>query len=246
VSVVLQRAAEEGVVMCVILAVHQGLPTRAELMAAERANRDGAGVAWLKGGAVHWRKGLTGEEVACLIEDGRVRAPALIHFRIATVGGALPALTHPFPVTRTSPLDLEGTAPAVLAHNGHWGGWRSAVIGMRDRGHEAPGGAWSDSRAMAWAAGVYGHHILDFIAPGQRIATLTVRGLKLYGYWKRQGGISYSNRNFADRCEYEFAPAAGEGEQGTFATPRGYVWIGGRLVRADRLFPRSGQAEGGA
>src|SRR5262245_45793565 len=111
--------------MCCIIATpgKKTRPTLATLRAIHRSNPDGAGVAWLSGdGKVRFEKGLGPDEVHDCFT--RVAGPAIAHFRWATVGAKCAELCHPFVIGDDgSPLATEGTADAVLFHNGHWSDW---------------------------------------------------------------------------------------------------------------------------
>jgi hypothetical protein len=133
------------------------------------ANPAGAGIAWreevqIEGKAkvvVRWEKGLNLAQFTELALS--VPLPYLGHCRIPTCGGDTKVLTHPFPVSVKAPLSLSGqTTGYVLAHNGHWSGWDDKILGLAERtGIRIPGGAWSDTRAMAWATAVMGPFYLD-------------------------------------------------------------------------------------
>jgi len=150
--------------MCVVLIPEKRRPTDDEVERAFDANSAGAGIAWRAGGFVHWEKGIM--EVEKMKELCQTTPlPYIAHFRIPTEGGKRPSLCHPFPVEKTVSLDLIGkTKNYVLFHNGHWTEWKkmsleAAVISNT----KVPVGKWSDTRAMAFVAAIYGIGILDFI-----------------------------------------------------------------------------------
>lgn len=160
--------------MCVIYACYKGVPSHAELAAAEENNSHGGGLAWIEDGLVHWKKGLEFKEMRTILK--RISPPLLIHFRIASEGPVCDELTHPFPCTPGAELALEGTAPAVLCHNGTWSGWKTEVKEALERAAgkiKAPPGPWSDSRAMAWLAGHFGVGILEFMYSPEKVAILS-------------------------------------------------------------------------
>ena len=80
--------------MCVIMVVDDTLPSRKMLSRAEDENSDGAGIAWVQNGVVHWKKGLTAKGVYSIARS--VPRPSVIHFRWSTVGGKNAELCHPF------------------------------------------------------------------------------------------------------------------------------------------------------
>jgi predicted glutamine amidotransferase len=197
--------------MCVAIIVPEGadVPDLATLEACEGQNPHGGGVAWLKGGKVRWKKGLSAKEAHALVVA--LPGPHFIHFRIATVGGKTDELTHPFPISERAETAVEGSADAVLMHNGTWDAWQEHMLRLL-RG-KVPDGDWSDSRAMAYLAHHYGDNILSLIDDG-RIAVLRRDGsIRTWGHWEREGGCLYSNLHWqlrarSSRVGYEMFPYA--------------------------------------
>ena len=191
--------------MCVILIAPPKLrPDRATLEACHRANPHGAGLAWRADGTVHYRKSDDVAEIHRLAE--RAAGEVVIHFRIATVGGARPELRHPFLVTGRSGLAEGGTAKAVLFQNGTWTGWKDAIAKAVADGHRAPVGPMSDARAAAWLSHLYGPGYLAALEPSRWVfftATETI----LHGHWHARDGLRFSNLNW---CRGEYG-AAGSG-----------------------------------
>lgn len=176
--------------MCVIFANYTAIPSKEHLLAGERRNDDGGGVAWREGKKTKWVKGITGEEIWDLLQ--KVPLPNLVHFRIATEGGICPELTHPFPLTPKVPLTLKGESEnGVLAHNGVLSEWRTYLKEATLRsGIKIPGDKWSDSRAIAWLAANFGEGIfvaIPGIVQGQRVAILDSAGLRIWGDWYDDG-----------------------------------------------------------
>lgn len=149
--------------MCVILIADTARPTGGELTAAWTANPHGGGAAWIEGDRVHWRKGLSLGEMRRLA--ARLPMPYVLHFRWASVGAIVPALTHPFPYNGR--LAMRGkTKQGVLFHNGTWTTWEPILGAMlRVEGLARPAGPWSDTRAMAWLVGQVGDEFLDRVVP---------------------------------------------------------------------------------
>lgn len=161
-------------------------------------NGDGAGIAWRDGAVVRWEKGLS---LARIQELAAVTPlPYIAHFRIQTVGGKRPELTHPFPIDKTAPLHLKGsTKGAVLFHNGHWTDWKKMILEASIKtGVKLPAGKWSDSRAMAWLASVYGVGILEFIGDDKSVA-LSPTDIDFQGLWVQVGDYWCSNRHWEHR-----------------------------------------------
>lgn len=154
--------------MCVIMASTIGKRIPEDwLKAGYDANSHGAGLAW-RGhkNVIHWKKGLDLEE---FLEEYR-KIPEgtkhVAHFRIASCGGVLKELTHPFPLGDESSLALEGTTKGgVLFHNGHLHSWKSKLEEMAARSGgtiKIPVGPWSDTRAMAYITHKLGLGMLGF------------------------------------------------------------------------------------
>ena len=131
-------------------------------------NDDGGGCAWRttndQGEAVvEWKKGLNVADMIRLAEE--LPVPYILHFRIASIGGIRPTLTHPFPINKNGSLALEGqTKGYVLFHNGHWKEWsdeckRAAILSNTP----IPMGRWSDTRAMAWLCAIYGPGFMELM-----------------------------------------------------------------------------------
>ena len=149
--------------MCVIMLAEHHRLTPEMVKAAIDHNKDGAGVAWRENGKVRWEKGMGLEDA--LRRCAEVPLPYVFHARIASCGGICSDLTHPFPIDDNAPLKTSGATKGwVLFHNGHWGDWRKDTWeAMRTIGKPIPTGKWSDSRAMAVLASIYGLGALEFI-----------------------------------------------------------------------------------
>jgi hypothetical protein len=200
--------------MCVIVAVDKDgqRPTPDHVDAFWEKNPEGAGIAWLDGKKAVFQKGLTLGEIQDLIKAAPL--PFVAHFRIATCGGVLKRLTHPFIISEDSPLTLKGSSSdPLLFHNGAWHGWEKRAVEICTfSGWKLPDGPWTDSRLMAWFAAHTGLGILELIVGSdkQRLAILNPQKQKLdligewtedkvgkfwvsnelwtTEYWKRRGG----------------------------------------------------------
>lgn len=180
--------------MCIAVAITDRAPDMGALEKMAEANPDGAGLAWVAAGRVHWMKGLTLKDVAAMLDV--IPRPSLLHFRLASAGGKHPTLTHPFPIQTGADLALNGQASAVLIHNGHWSQWDIALHTMRQARVNVPKGRLSDTRLMAHLASL-GHTnkwLKRVAGTGQRIAVLrSDRTTTLYGDWKEHDGYHVSN-----------------------------------------------------
>lgn len=150
--------------MCVIMISSEERPTDEMVKGAWETNDAGGGIAWREDGSVRWIKGVMDfQEMADLIKTTPM--PFIAHFRIPSNGGKRQDLCHPFPIDKKVPLMLKGrTKGNVLFHNGHWGKWKETMLeSVIKSGVPIPTGKWSDTRAMAFTASIYGIGVLEFI-----------------------------------------------------------------------------------
>ena len=150
--------------MCVILIANKDRPSSAMIQSAWRQNDAGGGVAWREDGFVRWEKGIMNlEDMEKLINQ--LPLPFVAHFRIPSYGGKREELCHPFPIEKKVSLNLSGkTKGNVLFHNGHWTRWKESMLEtVLKSGVPVPVGKWSDTRAMAFHASIYGLGILELI-----------------------------------------------------------------------------------
>lgn len=190
--------------MCQILFCTEDNPPIEVLEAANRNNPHGFGYGWAENEQVHWVKGFTEQQFDDGVLDFLSKPfPKAIHFRLATHGGISNELTHPFPIKRGNPLTLEGSAKAVLFHNGVWNAWddrlREAIFGgtLSSAILREP---MSDSRAMAILAQRFGPDILDVCGLGSnKVLVLMPETYYKYGSWYEKKGWSHSNSKVDDK-----------------------------------------------
>ena len=167
------------------------------------ANPAGAGIAWREEGWVRWEKGLDLKQIQELVL--RVPMPFIAHFRIPSCGGKSLDLCHPFPIHKEVSLALSGkTKDWVLFHNGHWGAWKTTALeaAIKKGQFKLPIGKWTDSRAMAWLANVYGQGILDLI--DEKVAVLGPEPNQMEvwqgtGGWHKVDDVYVSNKGWEYR-----------------------------------------------
>src|SRR6185503_15959688 len=114
-----------------------------------------------------------------------------------TVGGKVKELCHPFPVTRDVSLALQGkTDGFVVFHNGHWGQWKEKSLDAAVKHKvKVPNGKWSDSRAMAWSAHLYGVPVLEFI--DEKAIAFGPEEIEVFGSgWTLVDDVWVSNRHW--------------------------------------------------
>lgn len=184
--------------MCVILVCDTTRPSPDMVMKAWKQNDHGGGIAWRQGGYVHWEKNLTEAQMqkAC----AEMPFPFVAHFRIASQGGRGKSLCHPFEVGKAANSALSGkTKGTVLFHNGTWTGWRTSMLDACIRANvKVPTGEWSDTRAMALMASIYGDGILEFI--NEKVVLFGPKEYQYFGDgWEEVDDIVASNKIFLTR-----------------------------------------------
>ena len=187
--------------MCVIITTpgREERPSLRQLELCERANRHGSGLAWLKKGMVQYAKGLSVPQIHQLLHE--IEGPAIVHFRIASIGRVCPELCHPFPVTLKAELKPVGQARAVLFQNGTWPGYQRYMERLSlSFGRREP---VSDTRAAASFVSRFGFGWLrkaDFC----RWALLDSRGIHRIGRWSKIGECHFSNLHWMTGEESDF------------------------------------------
>jgi hypothetical protein len=129
--------------------------------------------------------------------------PFVAHFRIASIGGVKPELTHPFIVDSEVPLPLEGrTQGQVLFHNGHWSNWNEKCLeaAIRANVRLPEEGPWSDTRGMAFLVSLYGKGVMDMLT-SQKGVVFAPDKTNIYtgNGWEDINGVWCSNDYFWGR-----------------------------------------------
>ena len=189
--------------MCVIMIADTKPVTEEMVQKGFDCNPAGAGIAWreeVKGKKmVRWIKGVMSlDEIQALVQ--RTPLPYIVHFRIPTVGGCIPELTHPFPVHPETTNALKGmTTGRVLFHNGHWRDWKQTMMESAVKGNALlPEGKWSDSRAMAWVSARHGLGMLNLI--DEKTAVFGPDYLQIFGDgWEEVDEVVCSNKHWCFR-----------------------------------------------
>jgi len=184
--------------MCVIITTQgrKERPSLRQLELCEQANRHGSGLAWLERGRVCYVKGLRVAAIHQALQ--KIEGPAIVHFRIASIGRVCPELCHPFPVTMKAELKQKGTARAVLFQNGTWPGYSDYMKRLQvSFGTRQP---VSDTRAAASFVSRFGFQWLEK-ADFCRWAMLDAKGIHRIGRWFKIGGCHYSNTHWLDSSD---------------------------------------------
>ncbi len=184
--------------MCVIICCDKesGFPALQTLESAEALNRHGGSIAWIGvNGKVQWQKGINAKQIFAISKQ--IPLPAIIHFRIASIGDVNDPLCHPFPINEEASCELSGECDSVLFHNGTWREWSDVCLeAVIKKDIKFPEGEWSDSRAMAWLVDKYGTGILNLLTDGNKVAIFSKEGIKKYGSWVKVKDFSCSNNYF--------------------------------------------------
>ena len=189
--------------MCVIIISEKTFPSLEMLEAANTTNDDGIGIAWREGSKVYWDKGIDFDELKYY--QYWAPAPWVFHFRLRTHGSIGTELCHPFSVDKRASVDQFGSADAVLFHNGIYNHALDAMKAIKQR---RPGGDWSDTRAMAWLAGLTqskDSRFEFFKKSQQKLVYFSGEELVTFGSgWTTYEGHLVSNRMFLWRVgEYD-------------------------------------------
>lgn len=175
--------------MCIIYATEgkDSRPTLQELKDGQRRNDDGAGMAYIEGGRIKFRKSRRGYDLESLHRFiSAVDGPMLIHFRFTSSGVTSDRLAHPYPITTDAALlnSLEGEAEQVFMHNGTLDEreWRQTLLATDLS--KLPRGEWNDSKALAYLLAYYNNDaILNLFDDENRFAILSPEGIETFGDW---------------------------------------------------------------
>jgi predicted glutamine amidotransferase len=194
--------------MCVIICIDDGnFPSKKTLKSAEDMNSHGGSIAWLnKDGTKSYKKGIKAKEITKIINTKLIPkgvSTAIIHFRIASVGGVKKDLNHPFEISSSVTLNMENmnTQKDLLFHNGTWSEYTDVLVDYlrTDKKYNSiPRGNYSDSRIMAYLAHKMGVKKMARKVKGwNKIAVLTSKGITKYGEgWCKYKGNACSNNYF--------------------------------------------------
>ena len=193
--------------MCIIAVSEIGhaLPTDDIIEQMWSSNDDGAGFMWAANGRVYIRKGfMTLPDFMTAIrklesEINVTDTSIVMHFRIGTHGGNVPANTHPFPITNNISLlqKLSCVSDTAIAHNGI-----IRCITPRQK----------ISDTMEFVASVLNplrrlnknyykspdvQNLIETLLDGDRMVLLNGNGeLTYFGNWVEDNGIKYSNHSY--------------------------------------------------
>ena len=188
--------------MCLIILAVDKKPDMEIVRRAFLDNDDGASITWVNDKRkVEYIKGITtAEEVYNL--SLATELPFVIHFRKTSTGLKTdPLLTHPFEISKDSPLKLYGETDRVLIHNGTEVDWRKCLAASGLTIPKDKAGLpqdMSDTRAIAMILSQHKNNDFLFAATGKFVVVgygspTDERAFRYYGDFQEDDGILYSN-----------------------------------------------------
>lgn len=188
--------------MCVIAMCLKKKPSAEILRKMWVTNDDGASITWLnKDRQVEYIKGI-GKLEELQNHVNSTELPFLLHLRIASVGGVNPLLTHPFEISKESPLEYYGQCRRVLVMNGTELDWSKCLSAAGIRrplekdGKEQP---MNDTRAIAMILSQHKDHNFLRVASGKYViigynSPKDEICFRYFGDFTEEDGIFYSNQ----------------------------------------------------
>lgn len=186
--------------MCIIAVCEDRFLTKEEIDNCFKQNSDGAGFSWREDGKNHYIKGIMSiNKFHRLYEEFKEKKilPHVVHFRTATTGGVVNDLTHPFIVSKDSPVSKLSWSgeDSLLFHNGVVSGWQKDLLKFyMGLAKKIPAGNWSDSRFMAILVHYLGRHALKF--EGSKYALMDNENIWTYGHFLKDSGVHFSNEGY--------------------------------------------------
>jgi hypothetical protein len=187
--------------MCIIAVAEERNLTKEEFFNCFDSNNDGFGMAWYrktkKGIVSEYQKGIMNKKSAWAFYREMIKLkvsfPYVCHFRITSSGETCRELTHPFLITRKSPIRMRhsGQAP-LLFHNGTVSNWKD----LQTKLSLFPKGVENDTRIVAMAVAAHGSVVLDLIGGWNKFALMTNNGIEKFGDWQEEKGVSFSNSGY--------------------------------------------------
>lgn len=204
--------------LCIAAVIFEPIPF-SYLQSMDEDNPHGGGVAWEQDNKIYFVKGLNAKQIHDMQESGMMTYPYLLHFRWATHGDHVAALTHPFPLgPRALMGELTGTADKVLIHNGTWNYYDTRAMAFMNNGnHELPEelvGSGSDTAIAAWLA-AYGEELLDSVPWATALAEMRettneagelvkTMDITTRGTWYDKDNNWYSNLNWVPNEKFNY------------------------------------------
>ena len=184
--------------MCIIAYCRDRKLTKEEFDECFSHNSDGMGIAWASKGKTHYLKGFMEKDQAWGAYNRIVPVPRqhVVHFRIGTSGPKChPLYTHPFIVSKESPLQLSysGMLP-LLFHNGCMWKWEKHYHKHIKPVHNVNAeGEVNDSRYAAIMTAIFG---LKTLNNQSKFVILTPDTYYFFGDFVEENGIKFSNSGY--------------------------------------------------
>jgi len=189
--------------MCIIAVSKSRHLTEEEFRNCYRNNPDGFGMSWSTGVDNRFKKGLMTYDESWkfyqnMIKKHGLKFPYVCHFRIKTEGAIIPELTHPFIISRKSPLNLKWKGDnSLLFHNGTISGWRRYLPKIESRfKEEIDEDKLSDSRALAMMLPTKGKNAIVAAGKYNKFAVFNKGRCKIFGDFNEENGIYFSNDGY--------------------------------------------------
>lgn len=180
--------------MCLLAVCNTEKIPKENFLEAAKRNSDGIGFAWFKDNKVYFNKGWMIDEQAYEYYDTIDIFPHVVHFRLGSPTSNL--LTHPFIVSKDSPLILEGAVEKVLFHNGILSYWRDAIIPTMLATKKVLEGEIIDTRLAAVWVSMLGNEILNCCSGKFAVMYGKDKSIEFFGEFKEDKGVMYSNESY--------------------------------------------------
>jgi len=190
--------------MCVLIYAEKRKVNENEFKNCFKDNSDGFGMAWRSNNKVYFKKGLMEvEEAWKFYNESVVDNGHILHFRKKSTGTISDKLTHPFIISKESPLLLDGeivedkTTKGLLFQNGTLTDWEDYKMTYLISSGEEVTDELSDTRMMAIIIAKTGRHILNHL-PGKFIV-YNKECTYIFGDYEEVDGVWFSNSSYKDR-----------------------------------------------
>jgi hypothetical protein len=180
--------------MCLIAIQDENRLSKEDFEKAFERNDDGVGFAWTKDGKSHFAKGFM-DVISAWEFQSTLELPFVTHFRKKSIGEVCPELTHPFIISKESPLDLKGeTEKGLLFMNGSTVWWEEYLnaTGRYKEDNEKI----SDARALAIIISNDNEKFLKKINAKFVVVDPVTPRFWFYGTFTEENGILYSNNEW--------------------------------------------------
>lgn len=178
--------------MCLIAICVEKHLSKEAFETAFTKNDDGVGFAWFnEKNQTCFKKGFMKCDEAFAFSE-TLPLTHVIHFRAQSIGKICPELTHPFIVSKESPLDLEGETDKNLLFMNGTSAWWEEFLAASGRYREE-NELFSDARALAMIIAPDNERFLHKVTAKFAIADNKAQKFYYFGDFKNDNGIIFSN-----------------------------------------------------